>query len=113
MKLEQTYVIKFFVEEGIKGVEIIDRLDDYYGRDALQRMHTHYRIKELKSGRHDLSNTPPLGRTPDEGLDDCIGKALKENSHLSMRKIAKALNIGSTMVRNHLAKSLGKKYYHM
>jgi hypothetical protein len=35
MEVEQTYIIKFFVEEGAKGVEIIDRLNKDYGRDAL------------------------------------------------------------------------------
>jgi hypothetical protein len=37
MDVEQTYANKFFVEKGIKGVEIIDRLNKHYGRDALQR----------------------------------------------------------------------------
>jgi hypothetical protein len=35
MGVEQRYAIKLFVEEGMKGVEIIDRLNRHYGRDAL------------------------------------------------------------------------------
>jgi hypothetical protein len=31
----------------------------------------------VKSVRKDLSNIPPPERAPDEGLDDCIGRALK------------------------------------
>jgi hypothetical protein len=113
MEVEQWYVIKFFVEEDMKGMEIIDRLNKHYGRDALQGTQMYYWIKEVKSGRKDLSNIQPLGMAPDEGLNDCLGKALKEDPHLSTRKIAKALNIGSTAVQNHLTKSLGMKCYHM
>jgi hypothetical protein len=36
MEVEQTHAIKFFMEEGMQGVEIIDRLNKYYRRDALQ-----------------------------------------------------------------------------
>jgi predicted HTH transcriptional regulator len=70
-------------------------------------------MKEAKSGREDLSNVPPPGREPNEGLNDCIAKALKEDPHPSTRKIAKALNTSSTTVRKHLTKSLGMKCYHM
>jgi hypothetical protein len=113
MEVEQRYVIKFFLEEGMKGVEIIYRLNEHYGRDALERTQVHYWIKEARSGRKNLSNIPPPGRAWNNGLDDCIGKALKEDPHLSTRKIAKALNISSTTVRNHLTKSFGMKYHHM
>jgi hypothetical protein len=58
----------------------------------------YYWIKEVKSGRKDLSNISPPGRARDDGLDDCIGKTLKKDPHVSTRKIAKALNISSTTV---------------
>jgi hypothetical protein len=102
MEVEQRYVIKFFVEEGMKRAEIIDPLNKDYGRDALQRMQVHDSIKDLKSGSKDLPNIPPPGREPDNGLDKCIGKALKQDPHLSTRKKAKALNISSTTVQNQL-----------
>jgi hypothetical protein len=87
MEVEQRYAIKFFVEEGMKGVEIINMLTKYYCGDALQRMKVYYWIKEVKSGKNDSSNVPPPARAPDDGLDDCIAKALKEDLHLSPRKI--------------------------
>jgi hypothetical protein len=31
MELEQRYVIKFFADEGIQGVQILSRLRDHYG----------------------------------------------------------------------------------
>jgi DNA-binding transcriptional regulator YiaG len=70
---------------------------------------TGLRINEMKFGRKNLSNVPLPERAPDEGLDDCIARAIRENPHLSTRRIAKALNISSATVRNHLTKSLGTK----
>jgi hypothetical protein len=48
MEVESRYVIKFFVEEGMKGVEITDRLNKHHGRDALQRTQVYYWIKTVK-----------------------------------------------------------------
>jgi DNA invertase Pin-like site-specific DNA recombinase len=56
---------------------------------------------------------PTTKKRPDEGLDDSILKALTEDHHASARKIAKAVNINSTTVRNHLSKSLEMKCDHM
>jgi hypothetical protein len=47
------------VEEGMKGVEIIDRLNKHYHRVAPQRTQVYYWIEEVKSGRKDLSTIPP------------------------------------------------------
>jgi hypothetical protein len=97
----------------MKATEIIDQLSKHYGWDALQRRQVYSWIKEVKSGRNDFLNIPPRGRAPDEGLDECFGKAAKEDPHLSTREIARALNIGSTIVRNQLTKYLGMKCCHM
>jgi hypothetical protein len=72
----------------------------------------YYLVKEVKLGREDLSNIPPPGRAPDEGLNDCIGKVLKKDPHLLAKTIAKALNISSTTLRKLLTQSLGMKCYH-
>jgi hypothetical protein len=50
MEVEQRYVIKFFGDEDMKEVEIIDSLNKHYPRDALQRMHMYHWINEVKSG---------------------------------------------------------------
>jgi hypothetical protein len=52
----------------------------------------------VKSGRKDLSNILRPGTTPDQELENCFGKAIKENHHLSTRRITKALNINSMKV---------------
>jgi transposase len=113
MEVEQRYIIKFFVEEGMNGTEIINTLKNHYGPDALKQNQVYYWINEVNSRRKDLSNIPSPGRASDEGLDDCIAKALAEDPHLSARKIAKALHISTFTVRHHLTNSLGMKCYHM
>jgi hypothetical protein len=113
MEAEQRYVINLFLEEGMKGVEIIPRLNKHYGKDALQRTQVYCWIKKVKTGRQNLSNLPPPGRTSDEGLDDCIAKALKEDPHPSTREIVRAMDISLTMVQNHLTKSLVMKCCYM
>jgi hypothetical protein len=70
MEVEQRYVITLFVEGGMKGVEVIDKLNKHYGGDALQQTQVYYWIKQMKSGKQDLSSAPPPRRAPDEGLDD-------------------------------------------
>jgi hypothetical protein len=67
MEVEPGCAVNFFAEEGITGVEIIDRLNQHYDGDAPQRMQVYYWIKEVKSGRKDLSNVPPLGRPSGAG----------------------------------------------
>jgi hypothetical protein len=51
MEGEQRDVTKFFVEEGIKEVKIIDRLNKHYDRDAIQRTHVYYWIKGGPQGQ--------------------------------------------------------------
>jgi hypothetical protein len=113
MEGEQRCFNKLFLEKGMTGVEIIDRLNKCYGRNALQRTQMYYWIREVKSGRKDLSNVSPAGWALDEGLDHCVAKGLKEDIHPSTRKIAKALSISSATVRSHLTKSLEMKRDYM
>jgi hypothetical protein len=113
LEVEQTHVVNFVVEEGMKGVKNIDTLNKHYGEDALQRTQAYHWIREVKSGRKDLSHVPPQGRAPDEELDDCIVQTFTEDPHLSTKRIAMALNSSPTTVRNQLAKSLGMEWHHM
>jgi hypothetical protein len=52
----------------MKRMKTIDRLSNHYRRDALQQTLVYYWIKEVKSGRKDLSDIQPPGRAPDESL---------------------------------------------
>jgi hypothetical protein len=56
--VDQRYHINFFNDEGMKGVEIIDRLSQHYVWNALERTQVYFWTKDLKSWRKDLSNNP-------------------------------------------------------
>jgi hypothetical protein len=69
-------------------------------------------IKEVKSGRKDLSDILPSGRVTDDRLNDCNGTVLKANLQLLTGNITQALDISSMKIPNHLTKSLGMKCHH-
>jgi hypothetical protein len=56
MEVSQRYFIKFIMEQGMKGVEIIDRLNKHSLGDTVQRTHVYYWMKEVKSGEKDFLN---------------------------------------------------------
>jgi hypothetical protein len=55
MELEQRYVIKFFSDEGMPGVQIVECLRQHYWKDALSRTQVYFWINEVERGRTDLS----------------------------------------------------------
>jgi hypothetical protein len=50
MEVEQRCVIPFFVEKGMKGMEIIGRVNEHYSGDALHRAQVDHWIQEVKFG---------------------------------------------------------------
>jgi hypothetical protein len=72
MEVEQYYVIKFFADEGMQGVNIIKFLNEHYSHDALSRSRVYCWLAEVKRGRTDLSNIASFGRMFDEGLANVI-----------------------------------------
>jgi hypothetical protein len=55
MEIEQRYVITFFSDEGMPGVQIVERLRQHYGEDALSRTHVYFWINEVKGGERTLT----------------------------------------------------------
>jgi hypothetical protein len=80
-------VIKLFTDESIAVIEIICRLRDHYGEDALSRAQIDFWINERKHGRTDLNNIASPGRKPDEGLAGVIAAKLNAYPRLSARKL--------------------------
>jgi hypothetical protein len=109
MDVEQGYVIKFFADEGMPAVEIISRLRDHYGEDALPRTEICFSINEIKRGRTDLNNIASPGTEPDEGLVNVIAAKLHADPHLSARKLTQSLRIATSMVCRCLSEVLGIK----
>jgi hypothetical protein len=113
MDVEQRYVIKFFTNEGMPAVEMISRLRDHYGEEALSRRQIYFWINERKRGRTDLNNIAGPGREPDEGLAGVMAVKLDRDPHLSARKLAQSLRIAVSTVCRYLTEVLRMKCRHL
>jgi hypothetical protein len=111
MEIEQRYVINFFVDEGMKSLDILMRLHKHYGPCAFSRSTLYFWIGEARRGRTDLSEMPGPGRTPNEDLAAVVARRQEQNSHLSARKLAQSLWISPTMVCHYLSNVLGLKCF--
>jgi hypothetical protein len=109
MEIEQRYVIKFFIDEGMKPLDILIRLHKHYGPRAFSRFTLYFWIDEARRGRTGLSEILGPGRTPDEGLATVIARRHEQDSHLSAQKLALSLRISPTTVWHYLSDVLGLK----
>jgi hypothetical protein len=55
MEIEQCYVIKFFIDEGMKPLDICMRLHKHYGPRAFSRSTLYFWIDETRRSGIDLS----------------------------------------------------------
>jgi hypothetical protein len=90
MEIEQRSVITFFIDEGMKPLDILMHLHKHYGPRAFGRSTLYLWIGETRRGRTDLSEIPRPGRTPDEGLATVIARRHEQDPHLSARKLAQS-----------------------
>jgi hypothetical protein len=113
VELEQRYVVTFFSDEGMPGVQIVERFRRHYGEDAFSRTQVYFWIDEVKRGRTDLNTTAGPGREPDESLAAVIAGKLDADFYFSARKLAQSLGIAASMVCRDLTQGLGMKCRHV
>jgi hypothetical protein len=113
MEFEQRYVIKFFSDEGMPKVQVVERLRHYYGEDALSQTQVYFWMNEVKGGRMDLNTIASPGREPDESLAAVITGKLDDDPHFSARKLAQSLGIAVSTVCRCLTEVLGIKCRHL
>jgi hypothetical protein len=115
--IEQRQIIKFLLEEGDTGTEIHRGLMEYYRDRAMFRTEVYQWVRDIKGGRNDLETISSPGWTPDEGQADLIRKTIDEDPHLSARKIAQSLSLGSaiatSIVCDYLRHVIGMKCCHL
>jgi hypothetical protein len=58
MEIEQRDVIKFFIDEDMKPLDILMRLHKHYGPRAFSRFTLYFWITEKRCGKTDLSEIP-------------------------------------------------------
>jgi hypothetical protein len=88
MEIEQRSVIKFFINEGMKPLDILICLHKNYSPGVFSRSTLYFWIGEARRGRTDLSEIAGHGRTPDEGLATVIARRYEQDPHLSARRLA-------------------------
>jgi hypothetical protein len=110
--LKQRYIIKILVKGQVPAPEIIAKLQQHYGDNALKRTQVYFWIGEVRRGRENLSDVKRLGRSADETLSDLVAGMYGEDPGFSARKIARSLRIATNTVIFHLRNSLGLKCYH-
>jgi hypothetical protein len=91
MEIEQRYVIKFFIDESMKPLDILMRLHKHYDPRAFSRSILYFWIGEARRGRTDLSKIRGPGRTPDEDLAIVIARRQEQDPHLFTRKLVQSL----------------------
>jgi hypothetical protein len=74
MEIEQRYVIKFFIDESMKPLDIVMRFHNHYGPRAFNRCTLYFWIGETRRGRTDLSEILGPGTTLNEGLRTVIAR---------------------------------------
>jgi hypothetical protein len=111
--LEQRHVICFLLREGLAPTQIPERLSKAYGADAMKRTQVFYWIRDIHSGREDLSDQPRLGRPPQIGLDTILALKLELDPHTTARSLALSLGVSRPTILNRLHKNLGMKCYHL
>jgi hypothetical protein len=109
MEIEQDYVVKFFIDEGMKPLNILMCFHKHYGPRTLSRFILYFWIGETRRGRINLSEIPGPGRTPDEGLATVIARRHEQDPHLSARKFAQSLWISPMTVCYYLSDVLELK----
>jgi histone-lysine N-methyltransferase SETMAR len=113
MEVEQRYVINFFSDEGMPGVQIVERLRQHYGEDALCRTQVYFWINEVERGTTDLNPVASPGREPDESLTAVIAGKLDADPHFSARKLAQSLGIAVSTICRYPTEVLGMKFRHL
>jgi hypothetical protein len=113
MEVKQLHVIEFFSDEGMPGVQIVERLRQHYGEDALSRTRVYFWINEVERGRTDLNTVASPGREPDESLAAVIAGKLDADPHVSAGKLAQSLGIAALTVCRYLTEVLGMKCRHL
>jgi hypothetical protein len=91
------------------GVQVVERLRQHYGEDALSRTQGYFWINEVKRERTDLNTIASPGRKPDESLAAVIASELDSNPHFSARNPARSQAIAASTVCRCLTEVLGMK----
>jgi len=111
LSIEQRLAIKFCFKAGKSATETLQMVNAAYGDQALSRSNLFRWYGRFRDGREDIEDDPRSGR-PTECRNNNnvkISQLLLQNSHLSLRMLADAVNIGKDTVRKIVVEDLRKR----
>jgi hypothetical protein len=77
------YDIKFFSDEDLPPLEIVQRLREHYGDGALSQLQVYSGINEVELERTDLANIVSPGRGSDDSVATVIPNKIESDTHMS------------------------------
>jgi len=113
-RLEQRINIKFCAKLGKSASETLQLLEEAYGAAAMKRTTVFEWHKRFKEGRDDVKDDERSGRPRTRRTDENVEKVRKlvcTDGSLSLRMMARKLNLHINTVREILAEDLGVRKF--
>ena len=93
-------ILLFYFRKGKKAAEAHKEICEVYGVNCLTELTCQNLLKKFRSGDFSLKDDQRSGRLSE--VDDDIMKVIIEfNRHITVREIAKQLNVSHTTIENH------------
>jgi transposase len=113
-RLEQRINIKFCAKLGKSASETLQLLEEAYGAAAMKRTTVFEWHKRFKEGRDDVKDDERSGRPRTRRTNENVEKVRKlvgTDGSLSLRMMARKLNLHINTVREILAEDLGVRKF--
>ena len=95
------HILLFYFHKGKKAAEAHKEICEVYGVDCLTERTCQNWFKKFRSGDFSLKGDQRSGR-PSEVDDDKMKAIIASNRHITVREIAKRLNVSHTTIENHI-----------
>lgn len=110
--IEQRICLKFCASNGFSCAKSLKMLEKAYGDVVLSKTRAYEWYKAFKDGREVVEDLPRSGRPSKSSNEENIDKIktmVLENRHLSLREIARGVNMSHESVRGILVDILGMR----
>ncbi|CAK9802842.1 Histone-lysine N-methyltransferase SETMAR [Anthophora quadrimaculata] len=95
------HILLFYFHKGKKAAEAHKEICEVYGVDCLTERTCQNWFKKFRSGDFSLKDDQRSGR-PSEVDDDKMKAIIESNCHITVREIAKQLNVSHTTIETHI-----------
>ncbi|CAK9817932.1 Histone-lysine N-methyltransferase SETMAR [Anthophora plagiata] len=95
------HILLFYFHKGKKAAEAHKEICEVYGVDCLTERTCQNWFKKFRSGDFSLKVDQRFAR-PSEVDDDKMKAIIESNRHITVREVAKQLNVSHTTIENHI-----------